>query len=334
MLRLIVVYFAILLCLPAKAQFPPQVGMPGCDAISGTSNLFVGWATGCTVQRGYVDIDDTSMGFASDGDSSMAIGAADNNTVSLGDSGIAVVTFAHPIVDGPGPDFAVFENGFFDMADSSLAFLELGFVEVSSDGIYYTRFPATSLTSDTAQVGAFGYLDATKLRNLAGKYIARWGTPFDLAELAGTPGLDVNHITHVRIIDVIGAIRGPHYTTDSAGRIVNDPFPTPFPSCGFDLDAVGVINQEGTWVANIQNNADVKVYPNPATDKVMIVFNNIANFDIRMTLTTLYGTVVSTAPVTSGTSELLMSELPAGLYLLQLTDKKSGQKWLKNIEKY
>jgi len=47
----------------------------------------------------------------------------------------------------------------------------------------------------------------------------------------------------VKVIDVIGTIDPQYASRDSFGNIVNDPYPTPFGSCGFDLDAVGVINQ-------------------------------------------------------------------------------------------
>ncbi|MFN6048554.1 MAG: T9SS C-terminal target domain-containing protein, partial [Bacteroidota bacterium] len=52
--------------------------------------------------------------------------AASNGVVSLGDGGIATLTFDPPITNGDGFDFAVFENTFLD------TFLELAFVEVST----------------------------------------------------------------------------------------------------------------------------------------------------------------------------------------------------------
>jgi hypothetical protein len=55
--------------------------------------------------------------------------------------------------------------------------------------------------------------------------------------------LDVTRITHVRIIDVVGAIDPAFGRLDSSGRIINDPWPTAFSSSGFDLDAVGVLHQ-------------------------------------------------------------------------------------------
>ena len=97
-----------------------------------------------------------------------------NPVVSLGDGGHITLSFATPITNGPGADFAVFENGFAD------SFLELAFVEVSSDGTNFFRFPSHSLTSTGAQVASFGTLDTTNIDGLAGKYRAGFGTPFDL----------------------------------------------------------------------------------------------------------------------------------------------------------
>ena len=108
----------------------------------------------------------------------MAIGTPGNGIVSLGDGGYAVLSFERPIKNGPGWDFAIFENSFSD------TFLELGLVEVSSDGLNYFQFESTSLTQDTLQIDAFGSINPEMINNLAGKYRATFGTPFDLEELA------------------------------------------------------------------------------------------------------------------------------------------------------
>src|SRR5262249_31074103 len=132
---------------------------------------------------------------------------------------------------------AVFENGFAD------GFLELAFVEVSTNGADFARFPAVSLTPTATQIGSFGTLDATNLNNLAGKYRAGFGTPFDLSVVAGlSPAVDVAAIHFVRIIDVVGSINPALATHDSLGNAINDPYPTAFASGGFDLDAVGAIH--------------------------------------------------------------------------------------------
>jgi len=321
----------IFACCCVHAQYAPQVGLAGSTGIIGSSSQFVGWATHCTVQRGYLDIANPSLGYASLGDSSLALGPADVNVVSLGDSGVAVLTFLHPIVDEPGPDFAVFENGFLNTANDSEAFLELAFVEVSSDGVNYFRFPAASLTQTNVQIGNDQYINACGLNNLAGKYIAMYGTPFDLQELSGTPGLDINNVTHVRIVDVVGSI-GAHASHDNTGRIINDPYPTPFPSCGFDLDAVGVIHQSGTGVQQLTENIAVNVYPNPAIDKIVVSVKNNLHENMTVSLTNITGNVLQQCPLSQATNVISIEQYPAGLYYLVLRDA-NGTKWVEKVIK-
>lgn len=315
----------------ASAQYAPQAGLSGSTAISAASGQFVAWATHCTIQRGFMNIADPSLGYASAGDSSFATGAADGGIVSLGDSGVADLTFTNPITNGAGPDFAVFENGFRNSADSAQAFLELGFVEVSSDGVNYFRFPSASLTQTQVQIGNGNYIDAGNLNNLAGKYIAMYGTPFDLDELAGIPGLDVTNVTHVRIIDVVGSISG-HASHDSAGRVINDPYPTPFPSCGFDLDAVGVINELYESVRQLPDNVSISVFPNPASDHISITINGTGTDMMTAKLTTITGSVALETSFSKKVNIIPLTEYPAGMYFLVLSDT-NGNKWTEKIIK-
>ena len=243
----------------SHAQFAGPVGSPTTSAMHKDSSAFVAWATNCTVQRGYLDISDPGLGVASFGDASQAVGTV-GGVVSLGDSGVAVLTFLNPITNGPGFDFAVFENAFND------EFLELAVVEVSSDGENYFRFPATSNTPDDVQAGSFeNFGDATLLHNLAGKYREFYGTPFDLDELTGIPNLNVHAITHVKIIDVVGTIDPLYATYDQASNAINDPYPTAFASGGFDLDAVGVIHEGEAGLNESNELISVSIFPNPAT---------------------------------------------------------------------
>ena len=150
----------------------------------------------------------------------------------LGDDGSLVLTFPAPIADGAGPDFAVFENAF------STEFLELAFVEVSSDGTNFFRFPTHCLETNWIDTyAATNATDPTAYGGFAGKHVQGTGTPFDLRELAGTPGLDVHRVTRVRLVDV----KGDGSRTDGYGNPIYDPMPT-FGSGGFDLDAVGVLH--------------------------------------------------------------------------------------------
>lgn len=242
--QLATVTFATLNLFSAVAHagpFAPAAGQPGSTAIAKADAQIIGWAT--TVEqfaRGPQDISNPSSPPASAGAATDAIGN-NSGVVSLGDAGSITLGFALPITNGPGFDFAVFENGF---ASGSLAFLELAFVEVSSNGSDFFRFSATSLTPTATQTGSFGLTDPTNLNNLAGKYTSGFGTPFDLAELAAaSPLLDINNIQFVRLIDVIGSINPLYAAHDAQGNIINDPWPTAFASSGFDLDAIGVMHQ-------------------------------------------------------------------------------------------
>lgn len=229
------------------AQFDPPAGQAGSHAIVYDSPLFMDWAVFASPQVSWANIMDTTLGKANTGNANAVLGPAlSNGVLSLGDGGSVILQFNSSIFNGDGYDFAVFENSFSD------DFLELAFVEVSSDGVNFVRFPATSYTQTEIQVDTFGLLDATKINNLAGKYRAGFGTPFDLEELMGNPLLDVNRITHIKIIDVVGSIQPQYATYDQYGNIINDPFPTPFPQSGFDLDAVGVIHSNITAVSETE----------------------------------------------------------------------------------
>lgn len=157
------------------------------------------------------------------------------DVVGLGDGGRITLTFGGRIFNGTGPDFAVFENAFND------TFLELGRVDVSSDGVNFVRFPAYSFTP--GPVNGFGSIDPNNIFGFAGKYRQGLGTPFDLADLAGAPGLDINNVRFVRIVDVIG--NGSAFDDYPAAFGGPNPIYDPFPqsgSAGFDLDAVGALH--------------------------------------------------------------------------------------------
>lgn len=233
--------------------FAPAVGQPGSIAIRmpadpNDHSLFTGWATEVSVERGFVRINNPSIGRVSHGLPQDALGPAQGQSiegvVSLGDGGNAVLSFAHPIANGPGFDFAVFENGFVVIPPNRV-FLELAFVEVSSDGIHFERFPAVSLTQTLTQIPNLGTIDTTEIHNFAGKYPMQWGTPFDLEDVRDANDLvDVTAITHVRLVDVAGCLQDGYEQYDSLGNAINEPWPTDFSTGGFDLDAVGVIHQK------------------------------------------------------------------------------------------
>lgn len=303
--------FIMLLPFYLSAQFPPPAGQAGSSAIHVDSANWQGWATNCQLERGFQNISNPALGPTTSGSANSALGpAADGAVLSLGDGGSAILNFSYPIKNGTGADFAVFENAFSD------SFLELAFVEVSSDGIHFVRFPATSNTDTSTQVNTFGSVDATQIHNLAGKYRYGYGTPFDLEDLKDSANIDLNAITHIRILDAIGSIDSAYAQRDHLGQIINDPFPTPFAEGGFDLDAVGVLHFN--YQANLESNNSfaAKVYPNPTNQWLNIELPS-ENKRVELSILDLSGQLM----IKTNIEEQLridLSNWPKGLYLLKI----------------
>lgn len=303
---------SLLICpIVSFAQtFAPAPGEPGTTAIHKDSSCFVAWAHDGKIVRGYIDINDTTATY--DGSNRATFGTIDHSlgapggltdAVSLGDSGYVTLTFPMYVTDGPGFDFAVFENGFADH------FMELGHVEVSSDGIHFFRFPSVSEIPLDMQLGNPNYSDCRYVNNLAGKYRYNYGTPFDVTDLPDDALLDKSRINHVRIVDAIGAIEGEHTTTDGQGTVINDPYPTPFHSGGFDLDAVGVING---FLGIAEKELQFKLIPNPTTDVIQISFPGEMTIHV---LTSTGQEVVSFEH--RNESQFSFAGLDAGVYFVQ-----------------
>ncbi|MES2629677.1 MAG: T9SS type A sorting domain-containing protein [Bacteroidota bacterium] len=301
-------------CISVLGQYAPPADQEGTTALPGDTALFIDWASNCTVVRGYMNISTPDSGYASVGEPSFATGPVGDGVVSLGDAGVAVLQFSKPICNGPGFDFAVFENSF------SNDYLELAFVEVSSNGVDFFRFPSASLTPTDFQTSGFGYTDARMINNLAGKYRATFGTPFDLAELAGTSGLNIYRITHVKIVDVVGCLDPKYATYDADGRMVNDPWPTPFPSSGFDLDAVGVIHNTSNTGIEEHSAAAARLNGNPVAASSTL---SVAAPDqpIALTVYDLAGKSLLNwnDAHSSNVSLVRVADLPAGSYVISWT---------------
>ena len=295
-----------------QAQFAPPVGVNGTTAMYKDSSSFIAWASSGTLVRGLQDISNSSLGYVNVGDSASAFGmAGTTGVVSLGDGGYEILQFTNPIIDGIGPDLAVFENGFND------TFLELAFVEVSSDGSNFFRFPATSNVDTTVQANSFGSTDATKINNLAGKYRGNYGTPFDLADIQDNLLLDKQAITHVKIIDVVGCIQNQYCSRDMNNHKVNDPWPTAFGSSGFDLDAVGVIHNQAQVGIEELELQQLSVYPNPATDILFVSIATPSNYAIMVT--NIIGEIVLQSSHHLNIAALTLNDLKQGIYTLTIT---------------
>src|SRR3954451_22815791 len=128
-----------IIAIPVFAgPYAPAAGQPGATAISRDDPQIIAWGSAVAeLVRGPQQIGDSELGDATAGTAAFALGPSDATTsspfpvVSLGDGGWLTMNFAQPITNGTGADFVVFENGFSD------TFLELAFVEVSSDGVNF-----------------------------------------------------------------------------------------------------------------------------------------------------------------------------------------------------
>lgn len=144
-------------------------------------------------------------------------GSAD--VTSLGDAGYVVLEFErNVIIDGPGPDFVVFENPFQSSASTpETVFAELGAVSVSQDGETWASYPCTADSYPYGLCAGWHPVLANAKLNAVDPLLAEaaGGDSFDLAEL----GLE--WARYVRIDDRPEADGG-------AGT--------------FDLDAVAIFN--------------------------------------------------------------------------------------------
>jgi hypothetical protein len=298
-----------------QAQYAPPAGQVGTTAIHKDSSTIISWATKIeTFNRGYLDISNPNAGLVTFGDSTEALSLAEGTSgdiVSLGDGGSITLGFAHPIKNGPGHDFAVFENSFSDN------FLELAHIEVSTNGIRFVRLPSISLTPTTTQTNSFGATEATNIYNLAGKYRQGFGTPFDLEDIIDSTGINLDSINYVRVIDVVGTIT-TGFSTDSQGHKINDPYPTSFPSGGFDLDAIAVIN-ENTFLGHNENKKNTySIYPNPSNGALNITTISDCDIDII----SINGQLIHHSKLLKNET-LYLNDLKSGLYLIYFKNSKN-----------
>lgn len=214
-------------------------------AISKSDSSIVEWANEvveyCPASYGVTsNYQNPETGYGSLGD------LTSDQIASGAEPGYVTVTFEYGIANGDGYDFAVFENGF--KYGTNGIFMELAYVEVSTDGINFARFASISTNTEAvAGSGAFSGWDTTNVYNLAGKNATGYGTTFDLEELTGcdlvTEGLlDLNNIQYVRLVDIPGT--GDY--VDSLGNPIYDASVTSG-SGGYDFslayNGVAVINQ-------------------------------------------------------------------------------------------
>lgn len=174
------------------------------------------------------------------------------HVTSLGVGGSLTLSFGTAIVDGPGADLLVFENGFYDLAFTGVH-TEAAWVEVSTNGATFARFPA-AYAGPAGPLDPFGTVHKGSYAGLAGgrPVLANvltnsvppldptraGGTALDLAELAQHPAVlsgavDLSDVRFVRLVDVKDG------ELDAHGVPIHD---NSGPGGSADIDAVAVLN--------------------------------------------------------------------------------------------
>jgi hypothetical protein len=140
------------------------------------------------------------------------------HVTALGNGGWVIVEFSNnAIVDGPGPDFIVFENAFQPSSSPDDPFAELGTVAVSEDGVAWVEFECAATRAPYGSCAGWHPVYANSDDNDIDPLDvdSAGGDAFDLADVG------VETARFVRITDRVD-------TTGLSGV--------------FDLDAVGIVN--------------------------------------------------------------------------------------------
>lgn len=174
--------------------------------------------------------------------------------LSLGNGGSITLEFtSNIIVDGPGPDFTIFENPVAYLQYPEKSFPEAATVSVSEDGITWTTFPFDFVPPENpSPLGIpFELYDMDRYIGFAGIRPVHSSptngiSPFDPAVSGGDSfdlaQIGVERVRFIRITDT--GTTGPTQTVDPDGDIVTDPGNYLFgtETAGFDLDAVAAIH--------------------------------------------------------------------------------------------
>lgn len=212
--------------------------------------------------------------------------------VSLGAGGWVALSFEAPIIDGPGPDFIVFENAFTYGPNNALVFDEWLQVAVSKDGTTWHTFPNDCETgagmagrTPTAAFGA-NYQDPAQ----------SGGDAFDLQDLG------IDSIYHVRVTDAVAC------QPADALRLAAE------------LDGIVAVNQV-RWPAasaRAQDTPPLRFYLAATQPQVLVSTTPLPTLQVLSAT----GAVLHTLP--PGQRWVLPAPLPSGIYCVVDASGKAG----------
>lgn len=225
--------------------------------------------------------------------------------LSLGTGGSITLEFTdNTIVNGPGPDFTIFENCFQTWTGE--VYSETAIVSVSQDGETWITFPWDTLTG-SGLAGITPIMD----NQHPGDPARSGGDQFDL--------------------DAIGLEWIRYITIQDMGDIWQEP-------CGggdFDLDAVVAVNQQTTGVRPCSETGDAPStwslspnYPNPFNAVTAVEYYLPRRADVTITVYSITGRCIRTlvsAPQEAGRHRITWDatdehhhEVASGLYICRM----------------
>ncbi len=219
---------------------------------------------------------------------------------SLGIDGYLTLGLGTNLVDGPGADLIVAENPF--AISVGQVYAELMFVEVSSNGHDFARFPSRFFGGDGS---SFAINTPGFVSGLAGQtpvfasasgvdpqdVVEAGGDAFDLADLRSHPlvvsgAVNLRAITQVRLVDVVST-----QSLDGRGRAILDPS-----SGSADVDGVTLIHHAGNVSAH---GPEVSLHI-PADGNLSLSISDpdgLGDLDPASLRMALYGQAVDPAPI-------------------------------------
>jgi len=227
------------------------------------------------------------------------------DVLTLGTGGDVTLGFDVVITDGPGADFTVYENGFL-LTGSTSIFAEYGYVEVSSNGVDFARFPNAGLPTSSVWGSAPGLAGgmpclANVVTNSIDPFdpVVSGGDAFDLAELVGDPlvlggQVDLSQVHFVRLVnastsgadfDAVAVIQ--HQAAQAFGQ----------PTCDLYRDAQGFLH---LVVSDADGLVDLDVPSwHVSVNLVPVPLNRLRQFLTIQSLTATELHLVSPQPIAS-----------------------------------